>query len=155
MGDLLQKRSTQVVMILLVLVIWAYNMVQFAGIQNDAETIRDDLDLSGIESVEFNDLTRYEYSYSGNFKDPFLPTIQVRQPPVQSTPDPISVQREPERPSIQLYGIVEASAVVKFAGNHTHFMEEGDAIEGIYLQSLYADSATFSFNNEPFTLTLD
>jgi type II secretory pathway component PulC len=155
MGDLLQKRSTQIVMILLVLVIWAYNMVQFVSIQNETETVRDDLDMSGIESFEFNDLTTYEYSYSGNFKDPFLPSIQVRQPPLQPSPDPISVQQEPERPSIQLYGIVEASAVVKLTGNQTHFMEEGDAIEGIYLQSLYADSATFSFNDEPFTLILD
>jgi len=155
MGDLLQKRSTQIVMILLVLVIWAYNMVQFVSIQNETETIRDDRDVSGIESFEYNDLTIYEYSYSGNFKDPFLPVIQPRQQPMRPSPDPIGLQQESERPGIQLFGIVEASAVVKLAGNQTHFMEEGDAIEGIYLQSLYADSATFSFNDEPFTLILD
>lgn len=153
MRELLQKRSTQVIMVLLVLIIWIYNMNQIISIQSESENVSRDLDLGDVDTFQYDQISTYNYTYNGDFKDPFLPAIRYEQTPA-TPPESIAEQPEPVRPRVQLFGIVEESAVVKIANENVHFMQNGDQIEGVRLQVIYSDSVTFTFNEETFTLNL-
>lgn len=155
MHKLLQKRSTQVIMVLLVLVIWIYNMTRIISIGTETEVVQANVGPELTDAEDFEEPVAHEFRYRGNFKDPFKPVIIRQQPPPTPPEQNEEVEEAEIRPEIQLYGIVEGLAVVQVLNNEVRFMEAGDQTEGISVQRIYTDSVEFRFNEELFTLKLE
>ncbi|CAN5489594.1 hypothetical protein BH23BAC3_BH23BAC3_22390 [soil metagenome] len=155
MREFLQKRTVQAVMVAFVLVIWIYNMNQIMTIQSDTENIREELNLSLVDSTGLNTMSTYNFSYTGNFRDPFLSGIRNDRSPPNPMESSIEETEVSIRPNIQLYGVVEGLAVIKMDGNMIHFMQAGENVDGVRVHKIYSDSVSFMYHQEEFTLNLE
>lgn len=150
MGDLLEKRSFQVSLGLIVILIWGFNMKNIADIaveqDQPIETDKISLDSSFFAMPEL-----LSYEYKPNFRDPFK--LALYRPKIKEKPTKRKKPEAPIRfPSLKLTGVIEETAMIQNSQQVVFFAVKGDTVEGATVQLITPDSAIMIFKKKPFTV---
>jgi hypothetical protein len=154
MRELIQKKTTQMVLLVLVAGIWLYNSWTILSMTTGGEAVM----YSGPSDPGFGaelTLPIYEaFEYRATFNDPFRPKMDriSRQPvPVRQQ---VQVTEEIILPDLMLSGIVENMAIIRSGPINTFFVSVGDSVEGAVISSVARDSVVLIFKDTRFSLKL-
>jgi hypothetical protein len=153
-NELIQKKSVQSILIVLVLGIWVYNSWRIFSIPGDHEIIRQSQipDHGEGESLTIPDVSGFDFK--GNFRDPFLPVLEKMAASQQENNREEEVIVEEQLPEFILTGIFENTAVLQDGNGLVHLAEPGDSIGKVIIKSIDFNFITMSFRNRTFTIQL-
>ncbi len=152
MKKLIQKRSIQILLGSIVIMIWGYNIIFIF----DISTMPDNGSETAIVNIE-NELLdipqRREYSYQSTFPDPFKPEFLVLKKE-KNTPSEEKPKKRIIPPRLKLFGVIEQTAQLKTMSNEVQFVSKGDSVEGAIVRSITPDSVVLSYKSKIFTVKL-
>lgn len=154
MRELIQKKSVQVLLGLLLMLVWGYNMISFFNLTTEEEVIKNPETLSDLNLGEVNAPVSKNYQYSADFRDPFRPGLTG----VRQSPPPLENKSEPEElplPVLQLTGIVENTAIIKDQLQKPFFVSKGDTVQGARVKSVTRDSVILVYRSKEIILTFN
>ncbi len=151
--EYIQKKSTQVLLLILVAGVWLYNSWQIFSMNTGNEVIQQQevLYAGGGEDLTLPSISSFEYR--GNFRDPFIPVLEVPGTAVNEKPKP----KEPEEvpvTELELTGVFGNMAVIQDMYGEIHFVERGDSIGELVLTSISSDSVIFFIENKSISIKL-
>lgn len=151
MKVLLEMKSIQVSLVLVVALVWGYNALTIMEISTgEGEAM-------SVSTAEF-DSTLLElpeqqaYRYNSDFRDPFQPALsrpaKKEKKPVRKKPPPIVL------PELKLAGVIEGTAILRNGKRGLFFAAVGDTVEGARVTAVAADSVVLVFKSKEFTVKL-
>lgn len=155
MNKLLQKKSIQLCLAVILVLVWGYNMFKIADISNETGAKTADNEIT-FDSAFFTMPEVQKYEYEGNFSDPFKPQLhpkrQEKKPEKKSKsppkPDPVQL------PNLKLSGVIEGTALIQNREQVIFFAAVGDTVESARVQSISADSVVMKIKSKEFTIRL-
>lgn len=152
MAELLEKRSIQAGLVLVLLLIWGYNMLKIDDISTGEETPDPGEELK-MDNTVLNIPERELYEFEGNFRDPFRPelthlrTVQKAKPQIKPKKKPVVP------PKLRLTGIIEGTAMFQNYQNKTvYFAVKGDTVKGALVIDIARDSVVMKYKKKIFTV---
>ena len=153
MDDLLNNRLFQLLLVLVLVVVWGYNMIQIADISLPSNDTVQNQSIT-IDQALFELPEKQEFEYKANFKDPFKASLPHYSPKPQ--PKKKVKKQEPVRlPQLRLTGVINGTALIRNTRQVVFFAVPGDTIEGAQVQSISSDSVQLVFKSKEFVLTVN
>lgn len=151
MTELLEKRSVQLVLALIVILIWGNNMIKIVDLSTDKQGSGEGQELS-VDSAIFSLEEQSEYEPERNFRDPFLPALTL--PPLPANrPMPPEETKPVELPRLRLTGIIDETALIQGRDQVVYYAAPGDTLEGATVTAIRADSVMMIFQSKEFVVT--
>lgn len=152
MNGILEKRSIQISLALVVALIWGYNAFTIMDITTDGAA-SEVVASTDIDSALLRMPNQLAYHYEGNFKDPFEPALRRPAPrkkkkPAKPAPPPVTP------PNLTLSGVIEGTAILSNTRRELFFAEVGDSVEGARITAIVADSVTLEYKSKQFSIKL-
>ena len=154
MQEQLGKRSMQLALGAAVLLIWGYNMLSIAGISADDKEKPDIRSAEDPTLLALPDFTPYEYT--GDFRDPFRPQLQMR--PVSKPVKKVTTLSDKEQvrfPELLLRGVIGQTAMIQNRARSVFFANPGDTVEQSVVRTINPDSVMLEYKGKSFTISLN
>ncbi|MGF1670727.1 MAG: hypothetical protein ACFCU6_09775 [Balneolaceae bacterium] len=155
MSELIENKIVQMILGVIVILIWGYNMLKITDIATPASSgNQSPFTALDQDLLEIPDLLQYDYK--ADFRDPFLPglTQQTSLPVannIESNPPPPPVTP----PDVKLTGVIEGTALLQNSRNELFFAAPGDTVDGALVKSVTPYSVVMIFKSKEFTVTLN
>lgn len=158
--DIKESKITIGILILFVAAIWFYNIHSISEIGTDDSSLVHHLNT--IDSKYKTDTLKLnEYTFKGNFLDPFNYSLFLsrygtnEEPALQNVFTDDTVAQSLYPPSLYATGIIEETAVLQNGNGDIYFVQVGDTVlRNVVIVFIRKDSVGIRYKNKPFTLTM-
>lgn len=151
MIQFLETSAGRILLIIVVILIWGVNMVNFTKMAQQEDNL---VSNTSIELIEVELPQKSSYVYKERDRDPFQPR-SIRQIP-QPLIDKTETFEVIKMPTIELIGIMGATGILRIDNKQTVIREAGEVvINNIVLEKVYSDSVKLKHKNNNIILKLN